>query len=71
MEKFVDTMLNNIFGGMTTQLTFINIIGGILLIIVGAYLLLRKSSKVKQYVGWACIGIGSLGVLARLLMLLV
>ncbi len=70
MEKYVDTMLDNIFGGMTTQLTIINIVVGILLIIVGVYLLTRKPTKAKQYAGWICIGIGSLGVLIRLLMVI-
>lgn len=70
MEKFIDTMLENIFGGMTSQLFYINIIVGIILVIVGIFLLIRKPTKVKRVVGWICIGIGILGALTRILLFL-
>ncbi len=66
MEKIIDAMLENIFGGLTIQITVINIIVGILFIVGGVHLL----TKAKRFTGWMCIAIGSLGILTRLLLLL-
>ncbi len=70
MEKFINTMLENIFGGMGSQMFVLNIIFAAMLIIVGIVLLIRKqSSKAKQAIGWICIGIGCLGALTRILLM--
>lgn len=64
MERFLDDMLESIFGGYNLQ---INVIVGILLIAVGIILFCiskNQSSKGKKTAGWICIGIGCLGILS-------
>lgn len=67
MEFSIDKILDNIFGGISSQLFIVNIIFSIILIVGGIYLLRDKSSKVKQTIGLICIVIGCLGILIRVL----
>ncbi len=70
MEKAIDNMLENIFGGFNLQL---NIIIGALLIIAGIAVLSlskRPLSGGKIAVGWVCIGIGCLGILSGIAQLM-
>lgn len=70
MEKFIDNMLEGIFGGVNLQL---NIIIGVLLIAVGIIvfgLSRKQASKGKRTVGWVCIGIGCLGILSGIIQMI-
>ena len=64
MENFIDNMLDNIFGGVGSQ---INLIAGILLLIAGIVILISmkmRPSKGKNIAAWICIGIGALGFIS-------
>lgn len=70
MERFIDNMLENIFGGVYMQ---INIIVGVVLIAVGIIIfgLSRKqSSKGKRTAGWVCIGFGCLCFLSGVIQII-
>jgi amino acid permease len=67
MENAIDHLLENIFGGIGSQ---INIMFGILLLAVGIIMLAvavkKQSSKGKRIAALVCIGIGGIGVLSGL-----
>ncbi|WP_336249118.1 hypothetical protein [Stomatohabitans albus] len=64
MESAVDSLLDNIFGGVISP---INIIFGVLLIIIGIAIFFfskGKESKKPQTIGWILIAVGLLGILS-------
>lgn len=70
MEKSLDRLLEQIFGGFDLQL---NLIGGLLLLVIGILVLVfskKQSSKGKGTVGWICMGVGGLGVVSSVIQLL-
>jgi len=69
MDRSIDNMLENIFGGVYLQL---NIIIGILLIIVGAVSLISLKGQKRKWrtrIAWASICIGCLGTLNAIIQL--
>ncbi|WP_312637299.1 hypothetical protein [Oscillibacter sp.] len=70
MERFIDNILESIFGGFNLQL---NIIVSLLLLMIGIIILffLRKQAfKGKKIAGWICIVIGCLGALSGAIQLI-
>ena len=70
MENAIESLLKNIFSGISLQ---VNLIFGGLLLAIGIliFLLSRKPlSKKQRIIGWTCIGLGILAALIALIQLL-
>lgn len=70
MEKFIDAMLESIFGSFYLQL---NVIVGVLFIALGAIMLLlskKRPSMGKKAGGFICLAIGCLGVFSGVIQML-
>lgn len=70
MERFIDNMLESIFGGINVEL---NIILGVVLMMVGVIVFgfsRKQLSKGKKAATWICIGVGFLGVLSGIIQLI-
>ena len=64
IENAVDGLLDNVFGQFQSQVFFLNIIGGIILVILGLGLLKNKSTDGKRLLGWIAMSMGCLGLLS-------
>ncbi len=69
MEAFLDTLLNNIFGGMGIGLVIFNGILGLALVLTGVFMNKKTASKSKKTVGMVLICIGVLAVIFAILRL--
>ncbi|MNI63905.1 hypothetical protein D3C76_968290 [compost metagenome] len=70
IEDTVDGILDRVFGPFQSQMLFVNIIGGIILIIISLRLLRNSSSERKKMLGWVMLAVGCLGIISGAVQLL-
>lgn len=63
-ENTVDGVLDNLFGHFKSEVSILNIIGGIVLILLGFVLLKNRATEGKKVFGWILLTIGCLGILS-------
>ncbi|MBA9086639.1 putative membrane protein [Fontibacillus solani] len=70
IENTVDGFLDRLFGPFQSQMLFVNIICGVILIIIGLRLLRNRSSERKKMLGWIMLAVGCLGIISGTVQLL-
>ncbi|MNN30495.1 hypothetical protein D3C81_1441450 [compost metagenome] len=63
-DSTVDGFLDRILGPFQSQIFFVNIIVGILLIILSLRLLRNNSSEKRRLLGWVILAAGCLGIIS-------
>lgn len=63
MEQQIESCIDNFFDKIAPQLQMFNIALGLVLLIIGVFLLVKTSKKGSQTMGFVCAGIGVLSVL--------